>query len=415
MNYGDVRRWQPAALDAAEQQLKVRGDILLGLEDELRAAGSPRNLGWSGQAADTADVRLTRLCDRMEHTVAEVSAARTALITAADSITVLQHKTTETDWQARAQRFRIDDSGNVTDLGMPPDTPPDQVEAVQRERVMVRAELMDWIKHITTRAEQIDNELAGVLAKIERGQIHDNSATTLAAAAAAGATQGSLHDSLLARYRVPPDPEGKVMWPDGATGWLAQRLGISPLEMSASEARHLEDRGLLGAADAYGIYKTALHDAQGVWDRKGETDGHSDAFRHAYWSAMLSHRFGEEWTESYTTAHERKPDDPRSHATGQAMDLHNNEVGRRIAVEHPDAGPEELKEYVKQAVEKGDMVVVNTDGRLVRSNEVDIGQTGLATDPQGTGGPEPQVDDKGHTAGGYNYGRDGDTYGTYDG
>lgn len=47
---------------------------------------------------------------------------------------------------------------------------------------------------------------------------------------------------------------------------------------------------------------------------------------------MLANRFGQDWTEQYTTAHERVGTNA---ATAEAVDLHNNEVGRRIAAEHP--------------------------------------------------------------------------------
>ncbi|MGH4016921.1 MAG: DUF6973 domain-containing protein [Pseudonocardiaceae bacterium] len=57
------------------------------------------------------------------------------------------------------------------------------------------------------------------------------------------------------------------------------------------------------------------------------------------------------------------------------MDLHNNEVGRRIALENPDAGEEELRELVGQAVRDGEMVVVGTDERLDHSDQVDLGDT----------------------------------------
>ncbi|MFC9251914.1 DUF6973 domain-containing protein [Amycolatopsis thailandensis] len=417
LSYGDVRRWRPGPLDESEQNLKNGNEKLVGLDDELSSAGAPmgKDGQWSGAAASAAGGKLALLGDSLEHTVAEVNAAWRAVALASDDVTALMHKVAEADWQARAGNFAIGDQGDVSDLGAPPDVPPEQAEDVKRERAKIKDELLDRVGEIMKRARVVDRDLADVLMKIGRGEIHDGGATTLAAAATAGATQGSLHDELLAKYRVAPDPDGKVSWPSGAIGWIAKRFGLNPQEMSASEARHLEDRGWLGAADAYGIYRTALHDAETVWDRKGETDGHSDAFRHAYWNAMLSHRFGEEWTESYTTAHERKPDDPRAHATAQAMDLHNNEVGRQIAADHPDAGPDELKRHVKEAVERGDMVVVGGDGRLVRSNEVALGETGMAIDPPVTDGPVPKVDDKGHTAGGYNYGQDGDTYGTYDG
>ncbi|RSM75890.1 hypothetical protein DMH04_37690 [Kibdelosporangium aridum] len=183
--------------------------------------------------------------------------------------------------------------------------------------------------------------------------------------------------------------------------------------MTAGEAALLDDIGLAGTKDAYDIYKTAVHDAENVFDRQGLTDGHSDAFRHAYWNAMLANRFGPEWTEQYTTAHERVG---TNSAEAEAMDLHNNEVGRRIAAENPDASPEELKGLVEQAVRNGEMVVVGPDGQLVRSNEVPMGQTGRADGPPAEGGQDPKPQDKyeDNTSGGYNPGSDGDNYGTYD-
>jgi hypothetical protein len=87
---------------------------------------------------------------------------------------------------------------------------------------------------------------------------------------------------------------------------------------------------------------------------------------------MLTQRFGEEWTQEYSTAHERNPD---SHPTPVAMDLHNNEVGRRIALENPDASREELRDLVEQAVRDGEMVVVSTDERLSHIDQVDPGGT----------------------------------------
>ncbi|WP_233427420.1 hypothetical protein [Actinokineospora spheciospongiae] len=92
--------------------------------------------------------------------------------------------------------------------------------------------------------------------------------------------------------------------------------------------------------------------------------------------------------------------------TAEAMDLHNKEVGRRIAAEHPDAGPEKLKGYIDKAVHDGEMVVVGSDGRLVPSNEVAIGETGRAQDDPATGGNEPGAQDEyeNDTSGGCNPG-----------
>lgn len=102
------------------------------------------------------------------------------------------------------------------------------------------------------------------------------------------------------------------------------------------------------------------------------TDGHADAFRHAYWNAMMTQRYGEEWARDFATAHERNP---TSHHVPVAMDLHNNEVGRSIARANPDASPEELANLVEQAVKDGKMVVIDKNDTLVSSNEPPPGET----------------------------------------
>ena len=295
--------------------------------------------------------------------------------------------------------------------------PIERVAELQARREQTVTAMVDAIAEagaaIRAGIEQYEQTLhGGITLLADQGHVPPEEMQALAAQV----PDESLHDRLLREYQVTPDPDGMIEWqPEGPAGWLTGLFGVDPMKMTAGEGRHLDDIGPLGARDAYGIYKTALNDAQQVFDGAGVTDGHSDAFRHAYWNAMLAHRFGEEWTTSYTSAHERVPEnDPRSHASAEAMDLYNNEVGRQIARDNPDAGPEELKQLVGQAVLDGRMVVVGPDGQLEHSNEVDLGGTGLAQDPPGRGGREPNEDVGGNWAGGYNPGGDGETYGTVD-
>lgn len=105
------------------------------------------------------------------------------------------------------------------------------------------------------------------------------------------------------------------------------------------------------------------------------TDGHLDAFRHAYWSARLTHGFGEDWARAFTTAHEAVPG---NRPTPEAMDLYNNAVGIRIARENPDASAAQLATLVADAVRNGDMVVVDRHGKLEWSDRVQPGQHGVA-------------------------------------
>lgn len=104
-------------------------------------------------------------------------------------------------------------------------------------------------------------------------------------------------------------------------------------------------------------------------------DGHRDAFRHAYWNAMMAREFGQDWAKAFATAHEGLPGNS---ANREAMDLYNNEIGRKIAAEHPKASRDELAGFVDAAVKQGRMVVVDKDGSLQWSDRVLVGRHGLA-------------------------------------
>ena len=169
---------------------------------------------------------------------------------------------------------------------------------------------------------------------------------------------------------------------------------FGPTEMTQREAALLDDlgrrRGLLGlrefrsiASNAQGdrglAYTTADQyfpqiDGEGNSIAGGD-DGHNDAFRHAYLNSLLTDRFGEAFSEAFATAHEGVPGNP---ANREAMDLYNNELGRRIADENPGASDEELADLVHQAVVHGGAIVINGSGELAFSDQVDVGETGVA-------------------------------------
>lgn len=200
--YGEVRQWQPGPLDDAERALKGRSDTLVGLSDELAAVAVPE--GWHGLAADAASVRAGAITDAMEHLVAGVNAARTALMAASDGVIGLRHLVAEAEELARRQGFSIDDSGRVVDGGLPAGTPPDQAKVVRQERQLVRSELVDRIEQIMTRAAEVDDTLATLLSRVQRGEIGDGDASTLRDAADAGARQGVEHPPIPG---PPPDPK----------------------------------------------------------------------------------------------------------------------------------------------------------------------------------------------------------------
>jgi hypothetical protein len=204
---------------------------------------------------------------------------------------------------------------------------------------------------------------------------------------------------------------------EASRDWSPQLFGVIPMggiggtrNITITEGKLLDnltrDRGIAGlqrfkgiAADAFATadkrvppstaipaaveakIKTLPPEQQEIarksWPRN---DGHNDAFRHAYWNARLTAAFGESWAKQFTTAHEGS--NPGS-STREAMDLYNNEVGRRIALENPGATPAQLADKVKEALDNGRLVVIDKSGHLAWSNMVANGDHGLTIDLPG--------------------------------
>jgi len=81
-----------------------------------------------------------------------------------------------------------------------------------------------------------------------------------------------------------------------------------------------------------------------------DNDGHKDAFRHAYASALLTKMFGQEWTSQLTTAHEAEYG---NYAVKEAMDLYNNKVGISMSIKNPTASKEDLAHIVDRSIKNG--------------------------------------------------------------
>ncbi|MBD2068844.1 hypothetical protein H6F93_15150 [Leptolyngbya sp. FACHB-671] len=184
---------------------------------------------------------------------------------------------------------------------------------------------------------------------------------------------------------------------------------LGEVSITETEARMLDElgqrQGLLALQKVQGIKDQASGEADNQFASPGDipdhvplesqdkwlgTDGHRDAFRHAYANSLLTKEFGEEWTSQFATAHEAIPDNPPNR---EAMDLYNNEVGRRIAVENPDASEAELAQLIRRAVDNGELVVLDQNGEPAWSNEVPEWQHGLDNSPPEEGGqPVPDGD-----------------------
>lgn len=270
---------------------------------------------------------------------------------------------------AERYEFTITESGEVASLRGPSLS---EAFAALEHRSTVQAQLVEEVSQILSTASSVDRELAATLRNAAARQI-DAAGDSLSEVAGAGAEQaGGPHEDLLEQYNTAIDPDGMTMFPPD---WMGS-VGVPTMEMTTTEADMLYDlmlhEGVYGVYETYQIYQDSLNQGENVFDGAGVTDGHADAFRHTYWNAQLTQRFGEDWTEEFATAHEGAP---HGHETPVAMDLHNNEVGRRIAVENPGASQEELREITEQAVRDGETVVIDDRERLQYSDQVDMGDT----------------------------------------
>lgn len=203
--------------------------------------------------------------------------------------------------------------------------------------------------------------------------------------------QGQNLEDILANYQVPTDTRPNVDWSPGGLGGLPLVGDKVPSQRLTQGEADVMD-GIFPNIGKLDAMKNAYETASSATYQPGATvdgmtsqelnDGHQDAFRHAYWNALMGSNVGQGEAERFATAHEANPEFENP-AAREAMDLYNNEQGRRIAAENPDASDEELAGLVRDAISNGEMVVVGRDGNLAWSDEVAFGEHGRATGGEG--------------------------------
>ncbi|PKC68445.1 hypothetical protein RhiirA1_416908 [Rhizophagus irregularis] len=100
----------------------------------------------------------------------------------------------------------------------------------------------------------------------------------------------------------------------------------------------------------------ALTNAQNNFPESTLHNGSGDAYRHCYWSGLLTFEFGVAGAKGFGDRHEESPDNPPEE---KAMDLNNNNVGRTVASQIKKGDKNALSAACKQAL---------TDGRLKTLN-----------------------------------------------
>ncbi|YCK82509.1 hypothetical protein M1D89_04515 [Arthrobacter sp. D3-18] len=211
---------------------------------------------------------------------------------------------------------------------------------------------------------------------------------TIKTAAATDPTQPTPQE-ILDKYQV-SDAE-TTNWPGD---WDPLRFVVDQKVVTEKEAELLNGLGPFELNAFKGIHDDAFSVADERFPSEDRNDDQNDAFRHAYWNALMVKEFGADWAEDYATAHEQLPGNP---APREAMDLYNNEVGRNVAIANPDASAEELADLIEDAVNNGDTVVVGPDLLPHPSNQVPADQTGDAGNAEPAPGEDPEFNDESRT------------------
>ncbi|MGW4246574.1 DUF6973 domain-containing protein [Nocardia sp. NPDC004722] len=190
--------------------------------------------------------------------------------------------------------------------------------------------------------------------------------------------------------------KGTKIWPDNTLLNILRlyQPDLEPIEMTEEESDALDElvNPLRGGnpADALKFFEIK-NEAQALGgdsdhpdankyiqqNSDSHADGQADALRHSYWNARMSQEFGEDWTNKYATAHEKSAGNPPAR---EAMDLYNNERGRIIASQNPDATPDQLKAKIVESIDRGEMVVIArpTEGADPQLSKSDVPVTSTA-------------------------------------
>jgi hypothetical protein len=203
----------------------------------------------------------------------------------------------------------------------------------------------------------------------------------------------------LEEYQVESDNRPTVLYPNGLNQAVNDIFGNGTQRyIIASEAEMLDELGLVKLKRFQEIQEMAEAEARERFPNSSDyTDDQADAFRHTYWNALLTKEFGEDWAAEFTSAHERNP---ANNSIPEAMDLHNNSIGRALAMGNPDASDDALADLVGQAVADGRTVVIDGGGNLVYSDQVRLEETIAKTEdlpPTNLpGGPAPHRPEGGY-------------------
>jgi len=134
---------------------------------------------------------------------------------------------------------------------------------------------------------------------------------------------------------------------------------LSPDEIDVIQS---SDNSIIVGVEAGVLSESATYTARKTFPDLEQHNDPSDAFRHAYWNALLTRVLGDDFAEAFTNAHETEYAPPEYVTDPHAetfMDLFNNAVGRRIAASMSNSRITnvELQAKIYDALKNGQLIV----------------------------------------------------------
>ncbi|MEU0870158.1 alpha/beta hydrolase [Nocardia brasiliensis] len=237
----DIRWWNVLALEMLETSLSRRITTVQDVVGQLADIGTLP--GWQGDSAAAARRRFTVTTDQLIDEAATLGAVRELTKQTREAVTHLKETLAAIEQTATANGLEIWDAGHVTIADRPGAPDPAQVESL-------RLELQDAVHAVMKQADDIDADAAAVLNQAADGKIDDRGATDVAAASAAGATQGGL------TAPAPPDngtpQQNKEYWDamderqrreviDRHPEWIGNRDGIPSMARHEANVNRIDD------------------------------------------------------------------------------------------------------------------------------------------------------------------------------
>lgn len=110
-----------------------------------------------------------------------------------------------------------------------------------------------------------------------------------------------------------------------------------PIPIDPSQLNQ-QEKDLYNSNMAYGLLSLstgalAVNEAKRRYTNDCLDGGNGDAFRHAFWNAMMVNQTSVDWATKWATAHEEG--NPNNNNLDKTMDLANNARGRQIGVAYP--------------------------------------------------------------------------------